>query len=418
MGKISEVVKQTILNLKQNNIDPTPNEYHKEFCKVAKDIQIDIKECKQFKEFVSRLSQDEQKKLEEKNIETFDELITILLERVATKNIKSLTSILKSGMVPSISLSIDDKLAQFSIKIGDSPSLIFEEDIQKEMQKFINQRFEADKQIVKKKTEDIAKLITLMSKYLGDAIESHSKSGNNVSDIKSSIESIDIGNADQKDLSDLQSQLIDAALSIENEMNTVNQHLQSGQDQVNKLEEKIKKLESELHMAKKESSTDHLTGVLTRRAYDKEVTKIEKEYARTQKSFAVVFFDIDHFKNINDTYGHDAGDVVLATFGKILQKETREQDIVARYGGEEFVAIIHYNLERELLHYLKRVKKIVGSNKFVYKEHKIKLTFSAGVASRDSYNDYKSAVEYADSLVYKAKKSGRDKIILDTGKEI
>ena len=416
MKTINEIVKETILNIKSKNLKPTPKEYHKEFCKLAIDLDIEIEECKRFKEYIDSLTKEEQKIVKEKKIETPDDLIPVLLQRVASKNMKDLTEVLKSGMVPSISLSIDKDLAQFSIKIGNSPSLIFEEDIQKEMQKFINQRFEADKQIVKQKTEDIAKLITLMSKYLGDAIDSNSKGTDNVNEIKNTLESIKIAK-EHEHLNAIQSQLINAALSIENEMSTVTDQLQSGQNQVNALEEKIQKLEGELDVAKKEGSTDHLTGMLTRRAYDKEVEKIEREYARTGKSFAVVFFDIDHFKKINDTYSHDAGDVILSTFGRILSKETREHDIVARYGGEEFVVIIHYNLIRELLGYLKRVKKIVNSNKFLYKDNKIKLTFSAGVAQRDGYDDYKAAIEHADQLLYKAKNSGRDKIILDTGKE-
>lgn len=416
MASIAEIVKDTILNIKKKNLDPTPKEYHREFCKLAKNVSIEIDECKKFQEALRSLSKEETKLVVEKRIETPDDLIPVLLQRVAKNNIDNLTNVIKSGMTPSISLTIDEELAKFSIKIGNSPSLIFEEDIQKEMQKFISQRFEADQKVVKQKAEDIAKLITLMSKYLGDAIDSNSKGSDNVSEIKNTLESIKIAK-EHEHLNAIQSQLISAALSIENEMSTVNEQLQSGQNQVNALEDKIKKLESELIVAKKESSTDHLTGVLTRRAYDNAVARIEKEYERTGRSFAVVFFDIDHFKNINDTYSHEAGDVVLSTFGRILQKETREHDIVARYGGEEFVAIIHFNLERELLSYLKRVKKIVNSNKFIYKEHKIKLTFSAGVAERDSYDDFQSTIEYADQLVYKAKRSGRDKIMLDNGKE-
>ncbi len=416
MASIAEIVKETILNIKKKNLDPTPKEYHKEFCKLAKNVNIEIDECKKFQEALRSLSNNEKKTVAEKKIETPDDLIPVLLQRVAKNNIDNLTNVIKSGMTPSISLTIDEELAKFSIKIGNSPSLIFEEDIQKEMQKFISQRFEADQKIVKQKAEDIAKLITLMSRYLEDAIDSNSKGSDNVSEIKNTLESITIAK-EHEHLNAIQSQLINAALSIENEISTVNSQLQSGHTQVSALEEKIKKLEGELVVAKKESSTDHLTGVLTRRAYDNAVARIEKEYERTGRSFAVVFFDIDHFKNINDTYSHEAGDVVLSTFGRILQKETRENDIVARYGGEEFVAIIHFNLERELLSYLKRVKKIVNSNKFIYKEHKIKLTFSAGVAERDSYDDFQSTIEYADQLVYKAKRSGRDKIMLDNGKE-
>ncbi len=123
-------------------------------------------------------------------------------------------------------------------------------------------------------------------------------------------------------------------------------------------------------------------------------------------------------KKINDTYGHEAGDVILKTFAKILEKQTREYDAICRYGGEEFVVIVHFKLKRELLGYLKRVKTIVTENKFVYKDERIHITFSAGVATRSRYKHYDDAIKKADELLYEAKNSGRNKIVLDDGKVI
>jgi diguanylate cyclase (GGDEF)-like protein len=90
--------------------------------------------------------------------------------------------------------------------------------------------------------------------------------------------------------------------------------------------------------------------------------------------------------------------------------------VICRYGGEEFVAIVHFKLKRELLGYLKRVKTIVGENKFVYGDARIQITFSAGVSIRNNYKTYQEAVKKADELLYDAKNSGRNKIILDDGK--
>ena len=91
---------------------------------------------------------------------------------------------------------------------------------------------------------------------------------------------------------------------------------------------------------------------------------------------------------------------------------------VARYGGEEFVAIIHFNLNRELLQFLKRIKTIVTENSFIYKDQKIRVTFSAGVTLRSSYDTYENALQKADMLLYQAKESGRNKIVLENGMEI
>jgi len=415
MSEIAEIVDKTLLNLGNQNIDPTPNAYQKEFCTVAKDMEFPVEECAKFKELVLELNKSEQKEVSDKKIESVDDLVSLLLKRVATKNLDTLASIFKSSLTPSINIELDENLAKFSIKIGNSPSLMFEEDIQKEMQSYITKRFEADQNIVKQKTEDIAKLVTLMGKYLNDAISSSGSGSDNVSNIKDKIESLDMSTGDLKELSVLQSKLVSAALSIENEMSAVGAKFKDGKSQVSKLEQKIQKLEEELDSAKKESTIDHLTGLLTRRAFDEEIQRIEGLYQRNGTQYALIFFDIDHFKNVNDTFGHEGGDVILKTFAKVLQKETRENDIVCRYGGEEFVAIIHFNLKRELLKYLKRIKNIITQNKFLYKEHKIEITFSAGTTLRNQYESYTNALQKSDLLLYEAKESGRNKIIIDDG---
>lgn len=415
-NQIAKVIKQTFLNLKEKNILATPSQYNKEFCKVAKELTVDVGECKKFQEFVSKLNSVEQAEVHERKINTPEDLIPILLERIAIKNVNNLSEMLTTSLTPSISLQLDENLAKFNIKIGNSPALIFEEDIQKEMQTFIVERFHSDQAFVKQKTEDIAKLVTLMGKYLNDAITNNTSGTENVSGIKEQIKAIDISKSKPTDLSELQNRLVNAVENIENEMNLVGKNLEKDKTNVCQLEDRIKCLEQELEAATKESRTDHLTGMLTRRAFEKELAKVESNYERNTIEYAVVFFDIDFFKKINDTYGHEAGDVILKTFAKILEKQTREYDAICRYGGEEFVVIVHFKLKRELLGYLKRVKTIVTENKFVYEDKRIQVTFSAGVATRSRYKHYDDALKKADELLYEAKNSGRNKIVLDEGK--
>ncbi len=418
-NQINSIVKDTLINLKQKGIPATPNEYHKEFCNVSKTYNLSIKECKQFKQLVSKLSKNEQIEIESKGIETFEDMIPILLNRVSKDNVNTLAKLFQEAVTPSISIDVDENLQKFSIKIGNSPALLFEEDIQKEMQEFITKRFEADKKVVKQKTSDIAKLLTLMGQYFNDAIHSSGKGSKEVSNIKSQIQSIDMQKSNGfEELTELQSKLIDAALTIENEMSHVGEKLSSGKSEVEALEQKIKKLEEELDKTREQSTKDHLTGVLTRGAYEEEVKKIEANFERNNTQYAIIFFDLDHFKKINDTHGHQAGDIILSTFAKVLNKNTREFDIVGRYGGEEFVAVVHFNLKRELLKYLKRIKAIINDNDFLYKKEKIHVSFSAGVAIRNNHPSYESAIQKADMLLYQAKESGRNKIIIEDGTTI
>lgn len=412
--ELNNIVKETLISLKKKNIPATPNEYHKEFCKISHVYNLTATECEQFKKLVQKLSKNEQLEIKSKNITTIEDMIPILLNRVSKEKVDNLASLFKDSLKPSISIDIDQELEKFTVKIGDSPVLLFEDDIQKEMQNFITKRFEADKQVVKQKTSEIAKLLTLMGQYFNDAIHSSGEGSKEVSNIKSQIQSIDMKDG-IKSLSDLQNQLLDAAKSIENEMSSVGEKLTSGKSKVETLEQKVKKLEKELEKTKEASLKDHLTGVLSRKAYEESVKKIENTFMRNNTQYAIVFFDLDHFKNINDTFGHDAGDVILSTFAKVLNKNTRDLDIVGRYGGEEFVAIIHFNLKRELLKYLKRIKAIIEENDFIYKKQKIHLTYSAGVAIRNNHNSYDSTLQKADMLLYEAKESGRNKTILEDG---
>lgn len=372
----------------------------------------------EFGNIIEQLTEKEKSNLSDDSINSNEGLISLLLKRVAPENVEELASLLEQSIIPSICSETDDEISRLFLKINADVNLLFDKQIQAKIEDFIFKRVQRDKKVVIQKTSDISKFVTLMSQYLNDAISSNGSGSKNVLNIKEKIQSINLTKDGLDELADLQNELIGAASLIEEEMSTVSSKLKSGKSKVEELEEKVKNLEEELNRTKNESMTDHLTGLLTRRAYSNEIRKIENSYQRNNTQYAVVFFDLDHFKKINDTYGHDGGDVVLKTFAKVLEKCTRENDIVGRYGGEEFVAIVHFNLNRELLQYLKRVKTIVTANDFKYKDKKVKVTFSAGVAVRSNHISYASAIQKADMLLYESKKNGRNQIRIEDGQTI
>ena len=373
---------------------------------------------KEFENILVHLEEQEKEEVKQNNIDLPEKLIPLLLKRVHPQNVQQLAILIKQSVLPSICPKTDDEIDQLFFKIEKEPNLLFNKEIQERIEDFITKRFERDKRVVIERTSDISKLVLLMEEYLNEAISSNGSGSKNVLNIKEKIESISIKEDGLEALTKLQNELIHAASSIEKEMNTVTNKLQNGKTKVQELEEKVNTLEAELSRTKTENMRDHLTGLLTRRAFSDEIKKIESAYERIKTQYAIVFFDLDHFKRLNDTYGHECGDVVLSTFGKILNKSIRDHDIVGRYGGEEFVAIIHFNLNRELLQFLKRIKTIVTENSFLYKDKKIKVTFSAGVALRSNYDTYDNTLQKADMLLYQAKENGRNKIVLENGMEI
>ena len=371
-----------------------------------------------FENILNYLTEEEKAEVKLNNLDLPEKLIPLLLKRVNSKNVQRLANLIKRSLLPSICPKIDEEIDQLFSEIGTNNDLLFDNNVQDRIEDFINKRFERDKLVVIEKTSDISKLVVLMEEYLNEAISSNGSGSKNVLNIKEKIAAISINENGLETLAKLQDELINAAASIEKEMNNVTNKLQSGKTKVQELEEKVKTLEDELSKTKTENMKDHLTGLLTRRAFSEEVRKIEKAFTRTKSQYAVVFFDLDHFKRLNDTYGHECGDVVLSTFGKVLNKSVREYDIVGRYGGEEFVAIIHFNFNKELLEFLKRIKNIVTENRFKYQDKKIKVTFSAGVAIRSNYETYENTLQKADMLLYQAKENGRNRIVLENGMEI
>lgn len=371
-----------------------------------------------FEYFLSKLDEQENEEVLTNNIDSPLKLIPLLLKRVHPKNVHILAAIIKQSLLPSICEKTNEEIDKLFSEIDKNPNLLFDKEIQSKIEEFTTKRFERDKKVVIEKTSDIAKLVLLMEEYINEAISSNGSSSKNVLNIKHKIESIKIDQNGFDALLKVQNELINASSLIAKEMNNVTNKLETGKDKIHELEQQVKSLEEELNRTKTENMKDHLTGLLTRKAFNDEIARIEASYNRLDTQYAVVFFDLDHFKNLNDTYGHECGDVVLSTFGKILNKSIREHDIVGRYGGEEFIAIIHFNLNRELLQFLKRIKSIVTENSFLYKDKKIKVTFSAGVAIRSNFDSFENSVQKADMLLYQAKESGRNKIVLENGTEI
>lgn len=257
-----------------------------------------------------------------------------------------------------------------------------------------------------------------MNKYLSDAIESNNDGSSNVKNIKYEIESICPIKSTHEDLGKLQSKLVEAAKTMEDEMSNVNKNLESGQNEVMILEEKVQTLEKELKESQANNRKDHLTKTLNRKSLEEELTKIESKFQRNKSNYAIVFFDIDHFKDVNDVYGHESGDIILKTFASLLMKLTRDTDTIGRYGGEEFIAFLDYKNNEELYKYIERIKSVVTRNKFIYKDQKIEIKFSAGVEIRSNCKTVNDTVVNADKLLYDAKHNGRNKIVFWNNKEI
>ncbi|GAB7080622.1 GGDEF domain-containing protein [Megalodesulfovibrio paquesii] len=171
-------------------------------------------------------------------------------------------------------------------------------------------------------------------------------------------------------------------------------------------------LQSQKHL-KELASTDDLTGVANRR---KVISTLRAELDRSKRTLApvsLIAFDADHFKRINDTYGHDVGDMALCLLASTLGQQVREIDTVGRLGGEEFAVVLPETALQDALLVAERIRKAVESTPLWHGEERIPLTVSAGVASISAAEDHdgpRTLMKLADDALYLAKRAGRNRV--------
>src|SRR5690554_623577 len=159
---------------------------------------------------------------------------------------------------------------------------------------------------------------------------------------------------------------------------------------------------------------DGLTGMRNRAYFDQKI-RAEFDYAaRYNATLSLIIFDIDYFKQVNDTYGHVAGDAVLAHLGACMLEAVREEDFLARYGGEEFAMICRELSAEQGFQAAERLRKIVDEEVFKYGDVEIELTVSAGVASYPELaaKTHREFIAAADEALYRAKSVGRNRTLL------
>ena len=175
----------------------------------------------------------------------------------------------------------------------------------------------------------------------------------------------------------------------------------------------IRKLQQELVKLSDTVRTDQLTGVLNRRGLD-EALKVEIARAqRSESQLSVAFIDIDNFKTMNDTFGHDVGDRALQHLAKLMQDTVRPTDVVSRMGGEEFVVLLPDTNIEEAVITVTRLQRALTKTLFMQNNQKLLITFSAGVSLLKTGESEASVIGRADQAMYLAKKSGKNRVMTE-----
>lgn len=183
------------------------------------------------------------------------------------------------------------------------------------------------------------------------------------------------------------------------------------QDKADQAHAKVYELVQEISQLSEMAQQDFLTGALNRRGMEEAFEREFNRADRTQAPLSVAVLDIDHFKQLNDGLGHAAGDEALQHLVQVTREVLRPTDVLARYGGEEFVIILPETEQDEGMQVMTRVQRELTRKFFLHNNQKILMTFSAGVAQRQSGEDRDQVVQRADEAMYRAKHSGRNQVI-------
>jgi diguanylate cyclase len=211
------------------------------------------------------------------------------------------------------------------------------------------------------------------------------------------------------------SQILDEVMrdtrGIQDSAQRSHQELLVTRKQAQQAEERVRQLEQELEQTSELVHADQLTGALNRRGLDETLEREIKRADRQQTPVCLAMLDIDNFKQINDTLGHQTGDRALVHLAKVIKETLRPTDAVARYGGEEFLIVLPDTGLAEAVETITRLQRELTKKFFLHENDRLLITFSAGVAERAASEVAEDAIGRADKAMYQAKKSGKNRVL-------
>lgn len=189
--------------------------------------------------------------------------------------------------------------------------------------------------------------------------------------------------------------------------------LKKSREEIRRKNLKLKEAYNQLKIVAK---TDPLTGLINRREIMERIEHEMARYERSNISFTLIIGDIDYFKKVNDTYGHECGDKVLASFSKIFKNNTRKQDSISRWGGEEFLLLLPDTNQDQGYLLAEKLRTIIERTGFYKDSVKIQLTITFGVSTIRAGQTVNELISEADEALYEGKRRGRNCVVVAESK--
>jgi len=250
-------------------------------------------------------------------------------------------------------------------------------------------------------------LMTTFIDHLGELTESTGEYHTKIAGYSQKV-----GSADNiAELSHILNDIMHDTRIIQESAQRSHEELVNTRKQAHDAEERVRQLEHELEDVSEKMHEDQLTGALNRRGMDEALDREVKRADRQKAPVSLALLDIDNFKQLNDTLGHQAGDQALIHLTAVIKETVRPTDAVARYGGEEFLIIMPDTGLSEAMASITRLQRELTKKFFLHHNERLLITFSAGVALRGEEEDPEEVIGRADKAMYHAKKTGKNRVV-------
>jgi diguanylate cyclase len=206
-------------------------------------------------------------------------------------------------------------------------------------------------------------------------------------------------------------EVVSATRSMATNSQQARDELQAMRERASATEAELAKLHLELDRASSEARHDPLTGALNRKGLDESMERELSTVRRKETPLCVSLLDIDNFKKLNDSLGHDTGDAALNHLATVARESMRPQDTLARYGGEEFVILLPDTTLEKGIEAMTRLQRELTKRFFLAGTEKVLITFSAGVAQLGDGEAGADAIKRADEAMYLAKRAGKNRVL-------
>lgn len=422
---LGELTKLVIRKMAINGEVMTPKAYAKSFCQEAKLQGVVLEECEELSGLIEKLDPATKELLKRYTVRSIDDLMLFLIYRIKSlhegdKNsaskkiledmvIEQLADFISSLLSPSVSHELDSEIKAMKEKLHLRPSFITNDAFQKEVKSLVSKRVVYDRKEIREEVTSINRMVDALSKRTIGSVVAHQETQKTLTSVQHEVTNSKFDAVGEQNFFEpLHKKLVVLLDVLERQSRSLSQALSESQHEVDELRKKVTYLEKTVIQDENTMTCDTVTNLFNEKGWKNQLGEFESRFSELGQNYCVAYFEIDFLEDISRRYGAEAADVVRRTFGQILEKKVRLDDLVARVKSERFVVTLaNISLDAAAIA-ITKIQKSIAQTRFIYKDEVITVTGSAGLVARNKSHDIEEMLLECDKALHNAVQSGRN----------